>query len=121
MVNKEELVNGILRYIDDEVIPHLPTGGKWVLGSLVFLITERSNVLLEQLLSNELIKTLNIVDSNSMIDADRLIQALKKSANKYGKLVVTIPIVGTMSFTESDVDTLRLYLEEASNDRTTEN
>lgn len=119
MVSREQFINGILRYIDDQVMPHLPTTGKWGLGTLVVLASERSNVMFEQLMSNEVVRSLDVITKDGMIDADRLIKALKTSANKYGKLVLTIPIVGTLSFTDSDVDTLGLYLEEASNDRST--
>lgn len=110
MANKDEVVNGILKYIDDEVIPVLPTSGKWGLGTMVLLASEKSDEIFKTLTDNSIVKSLGVIDSQGDIDIDRLSIALKKSASKYGKLVLMVPIVGTLTFSEKDVDILYQYI-----------
>lgn len=103
MVSKKQFVDGILRYMDSDIIPVLSTGGKWGLGTIIVLATERSNQLLDEVTNNALIKKLGVVDSSGMIDIDAFGCALIKSANKYGKLTIDVPFLGTFSFGENDI------------------
>lgn len=109
MISKEQLRNGIVAYIDGEVIPHLPALGKWGLGSMVVLATRKFDNIYDELSSNKIVNSLGIT-KDGMIDANTLLTVLKESADKYGKVEVSVPIIGTMVFTPSDVDNLRNYI-----------
>lgn len=110
MTSKEQLKNGILTYVDREVIPHLPTAGKWGMGTVIILATSNYEQIYESLLENTIIKSLGVFDESGSVDTDRLAIALKKSAEKYGKLVISVPVIGTMSFSAQDVDKLYAYI-----------
>lgn len=110
MVNKECFMNGILKYIDQEVIPELPTTGKWGIGTMVLLASDQYSHLLEELMTNSIIKSIGIIDSDGNIDIERLSNALKKSADKYGKMTLSIPVVGNLTFTANDVEKLKHYI-----------
>lgn len=107
MVTKEQLLNGILSYIENDIIPSLPTAGKWGLGTISVLVASRYNDIFAELIKNPVIKAMNVVDDNGMIHIDTLGNAIKQSAEKYGQLVVAIPLLGTMSFSAKDIDRLR--------------
>lgn len=52
------------------------------------------------------IGALGIVDSRGMVDVEGLADDLRNEIRRKGKLVIKIPLLGTFTFTESDVDTL---------------
>lgn len=110
MITREQLLNSLLNYIDNEIISKLPTSGKWYLGSMMFLLSNKYNKLVDDLASNSVVKSLNIVDDKGLIDSDALLKAMKQAANKYGKLTINIPIIGTLYFSSEDIDTLRQYI-----------
>lgn len=111
MVTQEQFVNGMINYVDNEVIPKLPTIGKWGLGSIIVLTSSKTNEIVNLLTSNPIVATIGLVDENGRIYSDRLFTALKTSAQKYGNLVINIPVIGTLSFSADDVDKARMYVD----------
>jgi hypothetical protein len=57
-------------------------------------------------MGNGFLQTLGIVDSRGMVDVEGLADDLRNEIGRRGKLVIKIPLLGTFTFTESDVDTL---------------
>lgn len=106
MITKEHLMNGLLQYVDSDVIPHLPTHGKWVVGTIVTMVSSKANDVIDSMLSNPIVQAIDVVDKNGLIDSDKLIDNLAKSADKYGSVEVVIPVVGTLRFTTADVRSL---------------
>lgn len=114
MVTKEQFVTGIMTYAEKEVIPHLSTAGKWGVGTFIVLMTAKTQTIINELTSNELIRMLDIVDENGLIDEVRLSKALVQSAERYGKLQVNIPVLGTLTFNSQDIEMLTLYIDGGS-------
>lgn len=113
MVTKEQFKNGLLRYIDGEVMPALPTTGKWVAGAAVTLASSKFDKILNDFASNPMIKALNIIDPETgMINAEEVLDALRQSAEKYGTVQLDIPLVGILGFKAVDVDKLKSYVVE---------
>lgn len=112
-------MHGMVDYVDHEVIPHLPTSGKWGVGAMTIMLTKKYNNVYEQLKNNSIVKAFGIVNEEGMIDDGTLMDVLEESANKYGKLSVSIPILGTMAFSADDVRKLKTYMGE-NNERSTE-
>lgn len=110
MVSKTQFINGVIDYIDNEMMPHLPTSGKWSMGAMVILAKNRSENMLDSLVANPLFETLGVV-KDEKIDIDLLTDALKESASKYGKLTLNIPTVGVLSFTSSDVESIKSFIK----------
>lgn len=110
MVTKEQFFNGVVKYIDKEVIPHLPTTGKWGVGAFTVLLGKKYDSMVSELVTNPAIKALGVVDEKGLIDVESLYEALKTSANKYGNIQLTFPIIGTLTFTEKDIDSLKTYI-----------
>lgn len=38
LATKEQFTNGLVKYIDNEVISRLDSSGKWVVGTISFLV-----------------------------------------------------------------------------------
>lgn len=58
MVTQEQLIKGIITYTDKEVMPHLPTVGRWGVGSVIILAQGRISQIADSMLSNTFAKTL---------------------------------------------------------------
>lgn len=110
MITKEQFMNGLIDYADHEVMPILPTSGKWGLGTMIVLAKKKANTVLDELITNPMIGALGLVDDNDHIDDKILIEALSESATKYGKMDVTIPVIGTLTFSVEDIEKLRKYM-----------
>lgn len=106
----DQILNGLINYADHEVMDKLPTTGKWVMGTTIGLMTNKANTVIDNLRNNSIVKMLGIIDDDGNIDADALITALKSSADRYGKITVEVPLVGKLSFSSNDVESLRTYL-----------
>lgn len=110
MVTRERLRDGMINYIDNEVMTSLPTAGKWIVGTAVTIIQSKYDEVIDGLMKNQMVKTLELVDENGMIDQNILLSALKLNADKYGEAVISIPLLGSMRFKPGDVEKLRQYI-----------
>lgn len=111
MVTKEQFMTGLMNYAESEIIPILPTAGKWGIGTAMVLMANKSQSIINSLITNDMIKFLDVVNNEGLIDIDRLSYALKQSAERYGPLQVNIPIVGSLKFNSEDIDRMKLYIE----------
>lgn len=105
-VTREQIANGINAYVDAMVIPQLPTAGKWIVGTAVGL--SMSNI--DSYINSSAFSMLGIVNDQGLVDIDKLAEAVKQNAVKYGKLQLSFPYVGTMTFCSDDIDDLRRYI-----------
>lgn len=109
MYNQEQILNAITRYVDSEIMPSLPTHAKWLVGTYIVSMSLDSSKL-QELMNHPLISPLHI-EHNGMYDLDQVLENLHENADKYGKMTVRIPLVGTMSFSSEDVAKLHEYLK----------
>lgn len=112
MVSKEQLKSGILKYLDSEVLPNLPTNSKWAAGTLIVLATANYDRIFDKVFKSEPSVLLGISNGGELVDIDKLIAAAKTSSDKYGKVKISIPVVGTFLFSSEDIERLRLYITE---------
>ena len=110
MYNANQVINGLIKYADSEVMTKLPVSGKWIMGTAINLASDKINNVVETLANNSAAKMLGIVDENGNIDADALIEAMRASAEKYGKMTIEVPIIGKLTFSSADVDMLKTYI-----------
>lgn len=110
MYSAEQVVNGIIAYADNEVMVKLPTTGKWVMGTIIGIASQKVHRVVETLQDNIIVQMLDVVDESGNIDVDTVVVALKEASEKYGNLHIDLPLVGNMAFTSSDVEKLRTYI-----------
>lgn len=101
----------MVNYADNEVINNLPTIGKWLMGTGIGITTAKIDDVVKALNHNAMAKKIGIIDDDGLFDLDLIAENLKKSANRYGKMTIQVPLVGQLTFSEEDVDTLCKYIE----------
>lgn len=109
----EKVINGILRYLNAEIYSKM-SGWQEILARVaVSRMVGSSEQLKQGLMNNTFLQTFAIVDSHGNIDVDGLMRDLKTQIAEKGKLVITLPMLGSFTFTADDVDELHRYIREA--------
>lgn len=106
----EQIMQGLMSYADNEVIPKLPTSSKWIMGTAIALGQNKVHDIMSALMENSIVKMLGIVDNDGMIDADALISAMQQASDKYGSVTMDIPLVGKLTFSSGDVKNIKKYI-----------
>lgn len=106
LYTKEQFINGMVAYIDNEVIAKLPTSGKIIAGAAVALAMKGT------LLNNasDIGQKLGVVNGDGMVDVDSLAECLRSSMQKYGVVQLNYPLIGQLTFTVEDIDLARRYI-----------
>ena len=110
MLNCEEIAVRLSKYVDSELMPNLDTKGKWIIGTYMTLALDKMPEWIHSLLSNPMLSALDIEDENGLLDVMPLLDALERNAQKYGRLIIQFPLLGTLSFSNDDVIKLREYM-----------
>lgn len=110
MVSKERFVNGALRYVEKEVLPHFPEMKAVVVAGVVALYAQRTPQIFEKLESIPAVKMMGVLEDGN-INEDALYNAFAPQIRK--PLEFDIPFVGKLSFDRAEVDKLLRYIKEA--------
>jgi hypothetical protein len=102
----ETVIDGIARYIDREIYTGMNDLQELVARIAVGRMIDNTEAIRETLVNNGIIRTFGIIDAEGMVDLDTLARDVKKEIERKGKLVVTIPMFGKMTFTPDDVDAI---------------
>ena len=111
MVTYNQVVNGMSRYIDQEIVNKMQGWQKWALGAGAGIMMTRGANTFNALKNHPIVKMLEVIDENGMIDIDTIYSELRKQAEK-GSATIDIPMVGTITLTKDDVDKLYRLIKE---------
>jgi hypothetical protein len=110
-MNKEQIINGIIRYFDCEIVPKVPTFIQWGGGAALYVAMKKVDVVFEKISTNEMAKAFEIVDEGGNINIDYVAEAFVDSARKYGKLLFNKIPGGSLAFSDQDVILLKQYIK----------
>ena len=111
MVAYNQVVNGMSKYIDQEIINKIQGLPRWGLGVVSGIALSRGNNIFNTLKANPIVKMLEVIDENDMIDIDTIYTELRKQAEK-GAVTFDAPMIGTITLTKDDVDKLYHLIKE---------
>lgn len=106
----DQVVKGISNYADNEVMGKLPTSGKWILGTVITLAINNAYNIVDSLQHNPIMQMIGAIDEDGLINVDEIINAMREAADRYGNVVVNVPMLGSMTFSSADVERLRSYI-----------
>ena len=102
MYHYERVLNGLVKFIDDELLPKVDGLQRWVLGTGAGIAANKGAKIFHSLKDNSLLNTLDIVDGEQ-VNVDLIYEELSKQATA-SPIVIDIPMVGTIKLNKSDVD-----------------
>lgn len=112
MVSFNQVINGVTRYIDEEILSKISDWRKWVLGAAVGIGISRSTDMFNQLKQTPIIKAMKLVDENDMIDIDTIYTEVLKQAQK-GAITFEVPALGALTLNHSDVEKMYQFIKGA--------
>ena len=111
MVTIDQAMRGAVRFIETEILPHLPTGKGIGTGIAVALIMDGGKEKILSLRNHPVVQMMGVMDENGNINIDRLYNAARPKFEQ--KLPVFVPFIGELKFDQNDVDKLYRYIQEA--------
>ena len=111
MTSLARVQNGIVKYIDREIICKLCGWQKWTFGALSAIWIANISNTFSALKQNKIVATLGVVDERDMIDIDKLYEQFRRQA-EHGAITVDVPIIGAMTLDQRDVDKIYQYIME---------
>ena len=111
MVTYNQVVNGMTKYIDQEIINKIQGLPRWGLGAVSGIALSRGNNIFNTLKTNPIVKMLEVIDENDMIDIDTIYTEIRKQAEK-SPATFNAPMIGTITLTKDDVDKLYRLIKE---------
>ena len=111
MVTYNQVVNGMTKYIDQEIINKIQGWQRWALGAGAGIIMTKGANIFNTLKANPIIKMLDVIDENDMIDIDTIYTEIRKQAEK-SPATFNAPMIGTITLTKDDVDKLYSLIKE---------
>ena len=112
MYNLSQVVSGMTKYADNEILSKITGWQKWVIGVGFGVAINKSTNIFNNAKELPIVKQLEVVDSNDNIDIDTIYQELHKQAQK-GAITFDVPMIGAMTLTEKDVENLYKYIKES--------
>lgn len=109
MVHYTKVLSGVAAYIDRELISQMGGSVKgWIAGAAAALMLERGKQAALEAMRAPMLKEMGLVDGED-VDVDAIYSALLEQARK-GSATATLPLIGPVTFKESDVEALYRYI-----------
>lgn len=109
MVHYTKVLSGLAAYIDHELISQMGGSVKgWIAGAAAALMLERGKQSALEAMRAPMLKELGLIDGEN-VDVDAIYSALLEQARK-GSATATLPLIGPVTFKESDVEALYRYI-----------
>lgn len=105
MYEYNQVINGIAKYIDEEIVDKIDGWKKWVIGSGLGIALSSGTDIFNNLKNNEFVKVLGIVDKDDRINVDKIYKELKKQSKK-SSITFNAPMIGAITLSEQDVEKL---------------
>ena len=104
MVEFNRVIDGLARYMNNNVFVNMNDWQEIIARVAGGRLIGNPEMLKQNLMSNGIIKTFAVMDSEGNVDLEPLMRDLKREIERKGKLTVDIPMFGKMSFVASDID-----------------
>lgn len=106
-VKFEQVLDGLNRYINSEIYGNLTDLQEMVARIVVGRVNTNSEAIKVAMMNNGIIKTFGVIDTEGMVDVDAILHDIRKEIERKGTIEFTVPMIGKLKFTPSDVDALR--------------
>lgn len=116
-VTKEQIVNGITKYIKDEVIEKITDKPFKIAMAVAVSMLENNAEIANKLFENELALAILGKNDDDTFDIEKITEALEKALSEYGDFPITIPAIKfisptekTLNFSSRDIKALKNYI-----------
>lgn len=111
MITTIQAKNGLVKYIDNDMLPHLTGVKKIGLGIYTALAADNLVNAMEKYREHPAVAMLGVVDADGNIDIDRLYQAAAQHFQQGERVSIDIPLIGPYTVDKSDLESLYRYMK----------
>ena len=108
MINVERIQHGVRAFVDNEMLPKMTGAQRWMVAVAIGIYVEKLPQMLQSWAQSPAIKPLGIITPDG-VDVETAYKYLKPAAQA-GGASFDVPLLGKVTFTETDVDSLFRYL-----------
>lgn len=112
LVTMNQVKNGLVKYIDTDVLPHLTGIKKIGLGVYTALAADNVVGLMEKYKDHPAVSVLNVIDADGNIDIDKLYQSISPMFDSGERQSINIPLIGELIVDRTDLEKLYRYIKE---------
>lgn len=112
MVSMDKVKRGIARYLDEEFTNKMTGWQKWAFGVGSAMLLENFASISQKLKSNPMVEYIGLIDDSGNVAVERIHQQLRIQAQK-GPVTFEVPMLGTITLNETDVEKLYNYIMQA--------
>ncbi len=112
-VSLAQVQSGVVKYVDNEILPKITDWRRWVLGAAVGTALSNMGGIFSELKEQPLVKMLGVIDDKDMIDIDKIYKEIVKQAAK-GPVTFDVPMMGPLTLSQADVESLYRYIKESA-------
>ena len=113
MVSIDQFKTGVLKYIDEELLPHIPGWKKYATAAYIALAAENVTPMILQMKDHPAIAILGLFDKSNNIDIDKAYKAISSSIKSGEKFDIEIPVIGKFTLDITDIDKIYKNIKEA--------
>ena len=110
MYHYRQVIHGLVRFVDDELVPKMHGLNKWLFGTVAGIVASKGERVFHALRDIELMHTLDIIEGENM-NVDCIYKELIRQAEK-GEIVIEIPMIGDIKLDHKDVEKLYKFIIE---------
>ena len=102
----ERVIDGIAKYIDSEIYSGMNDLQEIAARVVVGRVLQNKEHIKKSLVNNGIIKTFGVIDDEGMVELEGFAKDLKNEISKKGKITISIPLFGKLTFHPNDVNTI---------------
>lgn len=112
-VTFNQVQNGLVVYIDREILPHMAGWRQLAFGTVSALLLRRSEEIFKTMKTNVIVQATGVIRPDDMIEIQLLKDQLKQQISKSGPVTLDIPAIGALKIGSEDIDRLYQLIMEA--------
>lgn len=109
MIHYSKVINGLMSYVDSEIIGKMNGSLKgWGVGIVAGLLGKRAERTFSALRENPVLTSLGLIDGE-MVDIEAIYAEALRMAQR-GSATANVPMLGAITFSAADVESLYRYI-----------
>lgn len=106
MVTINQVKKGLGDYLEHEIMPKLPPQRQFLLGVAYGVSGGKMDAIIDTLTKHPVVSALGLITDNGLLDIDALHNAAAQQMQKQGRVSMSVPLIGELAFSESDIEAL---------------
>lgn len=110
MYNYETVIQGLVKFVDEELVPKMHGLNKWLFGTGAGIVATKAQKVFESLKDVQLLHTLDLIEDDQINVTCIYKELLHQS--QMGDIHIEIPMIGTIKLDHHDVEKMYRYIIE---------